>query len=148
MAIQSYKVGPGTLTLGAGPLNISAQLLSASIVFSEKVKETDPIPVLSGEEIPGSSSASLTWRFKGKVLQDLAAAGLVDYSYTNAGETVPFAYVPNTAVDRIVEGFVRVIPFTIGGDVSLTDPAQSDFDWTGMGGIGDPDLPLEFGAAP
>lgn len=147
MTIESYKVGPGTLTLGAGPLNVSAQVLSCSLVFAEKVKETDPVPVLSGEELAGTSSASLTWRLKGKVLQDLAAAALVDYSWTHAGETIAFKYVPNTAEDRAVAGKVRVIPFTIGGDVSKTDAAQSDFDWTGIGGIGDADNPLTFADA-
>jgi hypothetical protein len=147
VTIEAYKVGPGTLTLGSGPLNVSAQVLSCSVEFSEKVKETDPVPTLSGEELPGSSSASLTFRLKGKVLQDLAAAALVDYSYTNAGDTVAFKFTPNTAEDRAVNGFVRVIPFTIGGDVSKTDSAQSDFDWTGIGGIGDADNPLTFGDA-
>lgn len=147
MTIQSYTVGPGSLTLGAGPLNVSAQVLSCTVEFSEKTKETDPVPVLSGEELPGSSSASLTAKLKGKVLQDLAAAALVDYSWTHAGETVAFKYVPNTDEDRAVTGFVRVIPFTIGGDVSKTDKAQSDFDWAVIGGIGDPDNPLTFGDA-
>lgn len=147
MTINAYKVGPGTFTLGAGPLAVSSQVTSMSVVFSEKVKETDPVPVLSGEELPGSSSASLTFRLKGKLLQDLAAAGIVDYSYTNAGETVVFNYVPNTAEDRKVSGYVRVIPITIGGDVSTTESAQSDIDWTGIGGIGDPDNPLTFGDA-
>jgi len=147
MAIESYKVGPGSLTIGAGPLNVSAQVLSCSVVPSEKVKETDPRPVLSGEELSGSSSASLTWRLKGKVLQDLAAAGLVDYSWLNAGDEVDFVYIPNTAEDRAVEGTVRVMPFTIGGDVSKTDPAESDFDWAIIGGIGDATNPLTFGDA-
>jgi hypothetical protein len=147
MAIESYKVGPGSLELGAGPLNVSAQVLSCTVVPSEKVKETDPRPVLSGEELAGSSSASLTWRLKGKVLQDLAAAALVDYSWTNAGEEVAFEYVPNTAEDRAVAGTVRVIPFSIGGDVSKTDAAESDFDWQVIGGIGDATNPLTFGDA-
>lgn len=146
--INAYKVGPGSLKLGAGPLVVSAQMLSCSVVPSEKTKETDPVPVLSGEELPGSSSASLTWRLKGKILQDLAAAGLVDYSWIHAGETIAFVYVPNTVEDRQVSGSVRVVPFIIGGDVSKTDSAQSDFDWAIIGGIGDADNPLAFTAAP
>lgn len=144
MTIESYKVGPGSFTLGAGPLSVSAQVLELSITTTEKVKESDSIPVLSGEELPGSSSATTTSRLKGKVLQDLAAGALVDYSWTNNGDTVAFKFVPNTVEDRAVEGYVRVVRFTIGGAVSKTDPAQSDFDWQV---IEDDDHALTFGDA-
>jgi hypothetical protein len=133
MAIESFKVGPGVLTLDTGAQVASAQILSASVVPAEKVKETDPEPVLSGEELPGSSSASLTYRLKGKVLQDGSAAGLVAFSWDEAGNEVTFTYTPNTGESPSVTGTVRVVPFTIGGDVSLTDRAKADFDWSIIG---------------
>lgn len=131
MTIHAYKVIEGTLSLGAGPLAVEAQVLAVSLVPSEKVKETDPIPVLSGEELAGDSSSSITWRLKFKVFQDLRAAGLVAYTFTNSGESVPFTLVPtgDAAHDASFAGNVWVVPITVGGDVSKTDRAQSDVDW-------------------
>lgn len=129
MTINSYKVGPGTLTLGAGPLAVQGQVTECTFTTQEKVKETDAVYVLSGEELAGASSATVSSRLKGKMLQDLAAAGVVDYSWTNNGEVVAFEYVPNTAEAASVEGFVRMVRFNIGGAASKTDPAASDFDW-------------------
>lgn len=142
MPIESFKVYEGTLTLGLAPLDVSAQILSASVVPSEKVKETEPEPVLSGDEIPGASSASVTARFKGKVVQDAAAAGLVAYSYAHTGEIVPFAYTPATGESPSVAGFVRMVPFTIGGDISKTDRAKADFDWAAFAADDESGIPV------
>lgn len=133
MPIESYKIFEGTLTIGAGPLDASAQVQSAAVIPSEKVKETDPEPVLSGDELEGSSSASLTYRLKGKFLQDGTAGGVVAYSWTNAGDEVAFVLTPNDDASPTITGTVRVIPLQIGGDVSKTDRAKSDFDWQIIG---------------
>lgn len=142
MTINSYKVGAGTLTLGSGDLAVAAQCLSAAVIPSEAVKTSDPIPVLSGEELAGSSSSTISARFKGKFLQDGGAAGVVAFSYANAGDIVEFAYVPNTGESAAVAGFVRVVPLQIGGDVSKTDRAQSDFDWAAYADADENGIPV------
>lgn len=133
MPVESYKVYEGTLTLGSGPLDASAQVQSAAVVPSEKVKETDPEPVLSGDELAGSSSATLDFRLKGKFVQDGSSAGVVAFSWTNAGDEVAFTLTPNTADGPTVAGTVRLVPLQIGGDVSKTDRAKADFDWQVIG---------------
>lgn len=131
MTIQSFKVLNGTLTLGSGPLACQAQVTGVELVPSEKVKETDPIPVLSGEELAGDSSASVTWRLKFSVFQDLRAAGLIAYSLANSGDRVAFHLEPTDEEDHAAEfdGLVDVMPIKIGGKVSKTERAQSDADW-------------------
>ena len=131
MTINSYKVGPGTLTLGSGPLNVSAQVLSCQVVPSETVEEEDDINVLSGEVLEGEDTASIDYVLSGSFLQDLAAAGVVDYTWTNAGDEVAFSYVPNTAVDRAIAGTVRLVPLSIGGTAKTR--ATSDFEWAIIG---------------
>jgi hypothetical protein len=133
MPIVSYKNIDGTMTLGASDLDVAAQVTSAAVVPSEKVKETDPKPVLSGDELAGSSSASLLFRLKGKFLQDGGAAGVVAFSWENAGDEVEFTLKPNDASSASVTGTVRIVPLQIGGDVSKTDPSESDFDWQIIG---------------
>lgn len=135
MTIQSYKVIDGTMSLGTDPsdLVVSSQVLSAACIPSEKVKEVDAEPVLSGEELEGTSSASLTYRLKGKFLQDGTAAGVVAYTWTNAGDEVAFVLTPNDTDSPTITGVVRLVPLQIGGDVSKADRAKADFDWQVIG---------------
>jgi hypothetical protein len=131
MAIQSYKMGPGSLTFNAGAQVASAQVTKCSVEAEESVKTTDAIPVLSGEELPEQESASLSWKLSGTVIQDIQAAGLVSFSWDNAGEEVTFVFVPNTVEDRQVSGTVRIVPLALGGDVDVRN--TSDFTWKIIG---------------
>lgn len=142
MTINAYKVINGTLELGAGPLAVEGQVLACEIVPSEKVTETDPIPVLSGEELAGDSSSSISYRLKFSVFQDLRSAGIVAYSYTHAGESVPFTFTPTDDATHAAsfEGDVWVVPIKVGGKVSKTERAQSDADWR-IEGTPTPDWP-------
>lgn len=128
--IKSFKLGPGTLTLdpGGAALEVSAQITNGRIEWSESVNSTDPIPVLSGEELPGEDEVTYAATLAGNVVQDIDAAGLVAWSWTHKGETVNFTFVPSTTDGREVTGTVRVIPLTLGGDVNTRN--QSDFTWT------------------
>jgi hypothetical protein len=131
MAIESYKVGPGSLTLGSGPLNVSAQVTAAQVVASENVEEEDDINVLSGEVLEGEDTATIDYVLTGTFLQDLAASGVVDYSWQNAGDEVAFIYIPNTVEDRQVSGTLRLVPLTIGGTAKTR--ATADFEWAIIG---------------
>jgi hypothetical protein len=108
-------------------------------VPSENVESSDAVPVLSGEELPAEETASVSFVLNATLLQDLAAAGVVDYSWTNSGDEVAFVFIPNTVLDRQVAGTARVVPITIGGEAK-TRPT-SDISWACIG------TPV-FGAAP
>jgi hypothetical protein len=130
MTIHSVKLGPGTLTLGSGtPLECSSQLTSCKVNPSESVTSTDAIKVLSGEQLAGSSSASFSFTLEGTFLQDLGYAGVVAYSWTNAGELVPFTFTPNTAAGAVVTGNLYPVPLAVGGDDPDGAPLASDFTW-------------------
>jgi hypothetical protein len=132
MTVQSYKMGPGTLALGtAGVKDVSAQVTSCTVNPTENVDETDPIPVLSGEEIAGEEDVSIDWTLSGTFVQDLAASGVVDYTWTNAGDWVDFHFTPSTSGDRAVNGQVRLVPLPVGGDVKSRPTA--DFEWKARG---------------
>ena len=137
MPIGSYKMGPGTLTLGTGGdlLDVSLQVTNCRVEPAENVSRTDAIPVLGGDELPAEESADYTYRLRGTFLQDLAAGAVCDWTWVHAGEEQPFEFVPNTTAARAVTGTVRIVPLTIGGDVSKTVRPRSDFD---MAVIGEP----------
>lgn len=143
MPINSYKLGPGTLTLGSGPLDVSAQVRACRVVPSENVETEEAVPVLTGEELPAEETATYTYTLEATLLQDLAAAGVVDYSWTTRGQWVAFRFVPSTAAGREVEGEVRVVPIAIGGDVRSRPTSDIQWRCRGAAGAADP----AFGAA-
>lgn len=132
MPVKSYKLGPGTLTLGPGPLAVGAQVTKMRVVPSEEVKSFDEIPVLSGEAIPAEESASVRFTLEGTFLQDLKLAGVVDFTWVNTGAEVAFVFTPNTVAVGKVTGVVRIVPLVIGGDEVKARP-QSDFTWRIIG---------------
>lgn len=132
MALASYKVGNGTLKLGpAGVQNISSQVTDCAVVPSEVVKTTEAVPTLDGSELPKEDLASIEWTLEGNVIQDIAAAAMVAYSWTNAGSTLAFEFIPNTVAARKVTGNLVMVPIKLGGTVKTTP--QSDFKWRIVG---------------
>lgn len=130
MPINTTKLGPGTLTLGAGALEVNAQLTSCKVTPSESVEATDDIKVLSGEVLDGDESASYAFVLEGNFLQDLAAvSSVVAWSWTNKGTEQSFVFVPNTAAGTEVSGTLVPVPLTIGGDEVDAGPMSSDFTW-------------------
>lgn len=133
MTIKTVDLGPGTLTLG-GPLECASQLTNCRVETSESVESTDPIPVLSGEEKAGSERVSHTQTIAGNLFQDLDAAGVVAYSFANAGLWKTCTFTPNTTQAAVVNGEACIVPITVGGDVTGTpgkrgDNLRSDFTW-------------------
>lgn len=125
MAIKSTVLGPGTLTIGeeGSEEQFAAQLTNIRLV--PNVTTSDPIPVLSGEELDGDDTE--IWEMSGTLLQSFDADSLVDWALANKGEKLPFVFVPNTVADRQYTGIVKVQPVTIGGDVKKRN--TSDFTW-------------------
>lgn len=131
MPIKTTKLGPGTLTLGAGALEVNAQLLGCKITPSESVETSDAIRVLSGEQLDGDENVTHTFVLEGTFLQDLGeVASVVAWSWANMGTPQPFAFVPNTAAGTAVDGITVPVPLTIGADeASETENMESDFSW-------------------
>jgi hypothetical protein len=130
MPINTTKLGPGTLTLGAGALEVNAQLTSCKVNASESVESTDDIKVLSGEVLDGDESASYAFTLEGNFLQDLGAvSSVVAWSWDNMGTEQPFTFTPNTAAGVDVSGTLTPVPLTIGGDEVDAGPMASDFTW-------------------
>lgn len=139
MTINSTKLGPGVLTFGTGTvLTASAQVKSATVQVTENVTSTEAVPVLSGETLAQQDTATYTYALAASFLQDLgqtATAGIVAYSWANAGQTKPFTFTPSNAAaagSKTVSGNLRMVPLNIGGDVG-PDPASSDVTFAIIG---------------
>ena len=132
MPINSRKLGPGTLTLGAGAMAVASQLSKCRLNVAESVTtEGEKLKALSGETKDGTTeTAEFAYTLEGTFWQDdPGVASVVDWSWDNAGSPEPFVFVPNTEGGRRVTGTLYPVPLSIGGDdVDATDMA-SDFTW-------------------
>lgn len=141
MTVKSYKMGPGTLLLGTAPLDISAQITQCVVTPSESVTEGDLINVLSGEKLQDDDEVKISFKLGATLLQDLTAAGVVDWSWDHDGTTEePFVFVPNDELERGISGTCFPVPIAIGGEVKKRP--TSDIDWRVKGtpvfGVYDP----------
>ncbi len=129
MPVKSYKMGPGTLTLGpvGTALDISCQITNA--VLEPEFDADDDLPTLCGDTLPGEQKTS--WKLSGTAIQDLADGGVIDWTWTNAGSTQPFTFTPSTAAATSFTGSIVVRPLAVGGDVK-TRPT-SDFEFPVVG---------------
>lgn len=129
MPIKSYKVGPGTLTIGlvGDTVDFTAQITKATVKWSKQ--QEDNVPVLSGEELAGERTYSAT--LTATLIQDLTPDGLVDFTWENKGAEVPWSYTPSTAAGRSITGVLVVDPIDVGGDVKSRP--TSDIEWACVG---------------
>lgn len=131
MTVAAQTLGPGVLSFtvdGGGALaDFSSQVTACEVDVSTDTD--DAIDVLSGEQIDGDSTETFT--LKATFLQDLTAAGVIDWSWVNAGDTAAFIFVPNTEADRSVTGTVRVRRLNIGGDVKKKNTSDVEFSVIG-----------------
>lgn len=129
----SVQMGPGTVKLGpAGVQNISLQVSSFTVQFSESVETVAAVPVITGDELPAEETPNVSWAVSGTIIQDIAAAGVVAYSWSNAKTELALEFIPNTAAARKVTGTIVMVPLNLGGDAK-TKPT-SDFTWRGKTG--------------
>lgn len=129
MPAKSYKMGPGTLTVGetGSPQDMSCQITSAKLTPSKDAE--DDLNVLCGDVVPGE--VTYTWALAGTLVQDLSTGGVNLWSLANAGLQLPFTFTPSTAVGQTFTGILTVDPLEIGGDVKTKPTA--DFEWSLVG---------------
>lgn len=130
MPLTSAKLGAGTLTVGAGPLDVSVQVTACRLTPAENVSTTDPIKVLTLDEIAGDETVDFAFTLDGSFLQDdPGLSSVVDWSWAQMGTEQPFTFVPNTAQGREASGTIKsVVPLSIGGD-EVDARMSSDFSW-------------------
>ena len=129
MPVQAQTMGPGTFSIGSvgTPLDLTAQVTSLKVTPSAEAE--DSVTTLSGETLAGERNYS--WTVSGTLIQDLTEDGMFDYTWTNAGDQVPFTFTPSTAAGRSVTGTLIVDPLELGGDVKKKN--TTDFEWAVVG---------------
>jgi hypothetical protein len=129
MPVAAQTMGPGTFSIGlvGTPLDLTAQVTSLKVTPSAEAE--DSLTTLSGESLAGERT--YTWTVSGTLIQDLTEDGMFDYTWSNAGDQVPFTFTPSTAAGRDITGTLIVDPLEIGGDVKQKNTV--DFEWAVVG---------------
>jgi hypothetical protein len=129
MPATVHKLGPGSLSIGTTPNDFSCQVTAARVEW--EVDEGDDVVVLCGDTVPGARTYSS--KLTATILSDLgAAAGIVEFSWTNKGTQHAFEFVPNATAGKSVTGTVIVDPISVGGDESGQN-MTSDFEFAIVG---------------
>ena len=124
MAFTDSRLGPGTLTIGATPLDVSTQV--SALVLTPSADETDGTPTLALPDPAPELKTSFT--LDGTAIGDWeSATGLQRYAFEHDGEEVPFVWTPNTAAGTTLTGDVQMRAFPIGGSVG--EQVTQDFSW-------------------
>lgn len=125
---RAQKLGPGTLTIGetGSLLDLSCQVTEVKVTWDDDTD--DDIPVLCGSVIPGA--ATYTAQLEATIVQDMSAGGVIDYTWTHKGETVPVTFTP-TAGSATVTGEVTVKPVDLGGKVGSKNDADVEWPFNG-----------------
>lgn len=123
------RFGPGTVTVGSSPLDISFQVSGGGFTHSHDVADT--VYTLSGE-IPGDLTTQSA--FTGTLLNDPVTGGVSEYAWTNHGTEQPLVYTPNTADEASFAATVRVLRMDYTAD-ERGALSQADVEWIVIGDI-------------
>jgi hypothetical protein len=125
-----YKLGPGTMTVGATGTEVDFSCQLTACTVQADVNADDAVTVLCGDTVPGARTYD--FHVSGTMYLDLATGGIVDYSWTHKGETVAFTFTPVDTEAAAVAGNLIVDPLPVGGDEAGAN-MTGDFDWAIVG---------------
>lgn len=124
------RMGPGTITVGATPLDFSAEVRSVTIAH-EYDEQSEAVTYLDGSGSPASLARADSVTFEAD--NDLSAQGIYSYCESNDLTEQPFTYTPSTADAASWAGTVQVrLPEEIGAD-AYGNPIASSTTWSAVG---------------
>lgn len=131
MAINSQKLGPGSLIFGSTGDMKEFATQCRSISITPETEEEDNIPVLSGDELDGDEN--YTWTLSGTLLDDYSFDSLTVWTHQQRGEVMPFEFIPNDETTNAVvwSGEAKIRPIATGGEVKTRN--ENDFEFKIIG---------------
>jgi hypothetical protein len=128
---DTYKLGPGTLHIGATGTPIDVSCLINNAVIAASKDEGDSVTKLCGTVKPGS--ITYTYALGGNTDTDISdPAGLFALSQAEAGTEQEFTFVPSTEAGTEASGTLVIDPLDFGGD-ETGETMTSDFEFTIVG---------------
>jgi hypothetical protein len=126
-----YKLGPGTLELGATGTEIDVSCLINNATIAASKDEGDSTTKLCGTVRPGA--ITYTYSLAGNIDTDIDdPAGIFALSQSAAGEEIAFTFTPNTEAGTTASGTLVLDPLDFGGDTT-GETMTSDFEFSIVG---------------
>jgi len=123
------KLGPGLLTLGETGTSKEFGTQVSEATLSPEYDSDDPISVLSGDEYAGDETEA--WTLAVVLYQDYTAESLHLWLYQNAGEELPFTFVPSKAGAIQAQGVAKIRAASIGGEVKTRNTSDLELPVVG-----------------
>ena len=128
---DTYKLGPGTLKIGATGTSIDVSCLVNNAVIAAEKDQGDSTTKLCGTVKPGAITYAYT--LSGNVDTDISdPAGLFALSQEAPGSEQEFEFVPSTAAGTTATGTLIIDPLDFGGD-ETGEYMVSDFEFALVG---------------
>lgn len=128
---DTYKLGPGTLKIGATGTPIDVSCLVNNAVIAAEKDQGDSTTKLCGTVVPGA--VTYTYALSGNVDLDLSdPAGLFALSQAEPGSQQSFEFVPSTEAGTEASGTLILDPLDFGGD-ETGEYMTSDFEFALVG---------------
>jgi hypothetical protein len=128
---DTYKLGPGELSIGATGTPIDVSCLINNAVIDVSKDEGDSVTKLCGTVVPGA--VTYTYSLSGNIDLDISdPAGLFMLSQDNPGSEQDFTFTPSTEAGTTATGTLILDPLPFGGDETGEVMAQ-DFEFTVVG---------------
>jgi hypothetical protein len=128
---DTYKLGPGELTIGLTGTPVDASCLINNAVISASKDEGDSTTKLCGTIKPGA--ITYTYTLGGNADIDIAdPAGLWQLSQDHAGEELDYTFTPSTEAGTTASGVLVIDPLDFGGDTT-GEVMTSDFEFSLLG---------------
>ena len=129
MPVAIDRLGPGTLTFGAGPNDFSMQVSRCVLVPDNQEEEATPT---LGEPFP-VAEVQTNWTLEGDAISDWAQAdGFINWAFDNKNTEQAFEFVPNTGETIMWSGTCRIVAMEIGGDVQAQISTSFSFPVKGQ----------------
>lgn len=130
MTDKIRTLGPGSLLIGetSSATKFDVDCISAALTPKSDTDDTDNF--LDGHSESGAQTTDWTLDFT--VKEDYTIDGIQAFCFNNAGTTLPFEFVPNTAGTIKFTGDVLVAPLGFGGDVKKKNEQDGSFAATNI----------------
>jgi hypothetical protein len=131
--VQTGKLGPGVLKIGATGSAIEISCLVNNVAITNDKDQSDATTKLCGDVRPGSTTYKA--KMAGNVDTDVAdEAGLFALSQSAKGTQQAFEFTPDNVLGTTASGVLVIDPLDFGAD-NMGDPLASDFEWAIVGEV-------------
>lgn len=118
-------LGPGSLVIGEPESSKSFSADCTNVTLSPDTSTDDDINFLDGSTESGAQTT--TWTLSGNIKENYSTDSLQVWCLTNAGQQLPFTFIPSNEGTLQITGKCVIAPVGWGGDVKAKNDQEFSF---------------------